>query len=356
MSPNEKIVGALDDGCLVFQAKSVDEVYCQLRQRFENQPDSLFLHVLTRIEEPKRIIPEGCEKTTSDIEESLRYLSRDEPGEPDPDKIKNNFYFNHWRRIKYYPGSKRDIDQWEIAAQGIAQQNKHSSISTFIISSPEQDFASQSMIVPAPYFCMAQFTKDTMNRLQITAVYRRQEMSQWWVVNVWELIEYQDRMRKKLADDFETFLLPGPVSMLAITSWWSSGKRVIVKIPKIDEPEGLDVVPLYLAKVFEQADVQSARKLEEMFKEKALLTTGSNSPLLGLNRLIQTLDLMKKWFIEKNSDLFNTLYQETTKTIDLNRKLQDRSLAIYQKDILRELTANIEKLGSIFGAIGKEAK
>jgi hypothetical protein len=354
MSPDEKIVGALDNRCLVFEAESVEEVYRQLRQRFESQPGNLLLHVLTRIEKPQRIIPEGCEK--KDIEESLRYLSRDKPDEPDPDKIRDNFYFNHWRRIKHYPGSNRDINQWEIAAQGIAQQNKHSSISTLIISSPEQDFASQSMLVPPPFFCMAQFTIDAMNRLQITAVYRRQEMSQWWVVNVWELIEYQDRMRKKLADDFETFLLPGPVCMFAITSWWSIRKRIIVEIPKIDEPEGLDVVPLFLAQVFEQGDIHAATRLKEMLEEKARLTAGSNSPFLGLNRLIQTLELMKKWFIEKNSDLFNTLYQETTKAIDLNRKLQDRSLAIYQEDIVGELKANIERLAGIFGAIGKEAK
>lgn len=297
-------------------AVSISEVYSQIEAFFAKQdrPSNVtdppgYTNLATSIREPSREIPEGCELHVDEVREAVSNLFLEES--------ERDYMYNHWSRISHYPsGERRAIDQWRNCKAALTNPEAPLGNTILVITHPDLDFGSEKMSVPAPYFSIAQFMVVDDSRLSLTGIYRRQEMSQWWVVNIWELMAYRDKMIDELEREEHTSLLPGPISTFAVSAWWSPGKLLIVDRSEFDDPGMTCEIADYLSSMFEDRSAAAARELARLTREKSGNIKSHNAPLRGLNILESTLDIMRLRFSRLDPTLYDTL---STATSELRR-------------------------------------
>jgi hypothetical protein len=106
-------------------------------------------------------------------------------------ELSTKLYFTHGMRIHHYKTSE---DQLEFARKAIASQADEDNGKAIIcLIDPESDFHVDKNRLAGwfPAFSMAQFYvtryADGQKRVNITGIYRKQEMRYWWAINVREL-------------------------------------------------------------------------------------------------------------------------------------------------------------------------
>jgi hypothetical protein len=318
------------NGIIVASGLSVNEVYQQLRELFADGSSKLL--IATYVTNPTMQLPEGCKMSVAEIQEATDNLLLEEND--------RDYMFNHWSRFTHFPGTgKETVNQWARAVSVLASPGAPSPDGVLVVTHPELDFESGRgrMVMPAPYFCMAQFTIDSDNRLGITAVYRRQEMSQWWVVNAWELVRYRDLMLTTLKKDRDVTLLPGPINTLAVSAWWAGEdkKLSIVDRSAFDEPNMRTAIAVLIARLFEDQSRDAAKELADLVSEKARNVSSSHAPCLGAEVVDDVLEVMKKRYIDKNRELYEELHQQITRIKELSDVLRTESASHGVADALR---------------------
>lgn len=293
-----------------FEGETIQDVYSRLKQRFENLSGSLE-HLVTRVIRPDQSLPNGASVDQEEVRETLRHLTME--------LHDVDFWFNHQTRISRFGPNK--INQFHKLAEALAVKNQEV-YGTFVIVDPDSDFAAEQFETPPPFFCMGQFSKTADNRLGITGIYRRQEMSSWWIVNIWELIEYRRQMIDLLDSQYGFTLTPTWVSTVAISAHWRRARKPMVAIPEFDQPSKEGYVGSLLAAVLEEDDPNATRDLASLLTKKVEHLSARNAPSLGARNLFSLLKLVESRFMERNEELYIELRDKLDSVLSLHETLR----------------------------------
>ena len=168
-------------------------------------------------------------------------------------------------------------------------------------------------------------------------------MSSWWVVNIWELATYRDRMCEYLKScGFQ--VREGSVATLAVLAYWRSKKKSPVPLPDFDRPELRGQIGSSLLATFD-GDSAAAGSLEKMLREKAKTITKSNAPRGGLKTLLDLLSAVESYFKMKNEEIFYELFRQV--------KEADQYHSQFSQPVFRAITVDslaqcYEKLADTF--------
>lgn len=322
-----------------FEGETVDEVYAKLRTRFEGVLESVD-HVATRVIRPRTSFPAGAATVTQEeVEKTVEHLTRD--------LSDVDFWFNHRTRIARY-GANR-INQFSLLSETLAAPSQEV-YGTFAIMDPEADFGAQkSFETPPPFFSLGQFSKTRDEILSITGVYRRQEMSSWWIVNIWELIRYRDEMVSILKEKFDMDVISGWVSTIAISAHWRTDYKPMVAIPAFDQPSQQGELGSLLAQVFEEGGTAATSQLVELLNQKMSQLSARNAPSLGVSNLLKLLRLVEIRYRARNANLYESIKDQLEEIKQLHEDLRKGEEA---EMTAMNLKGAYNRLAEIFGASG----
>lgn len=323
-----------------FEGETVDDVYTQLQQRFRDVSGSID-YIVTRVMRPQPSLPPNALVGETEVEDTVRHLTMD---------LRDiDFWFNHRTRIARY-GPKK-INQFEQLAESLALKDKDV-YGTFVIMDPAVDFGVQEFETPPPFFSMGQFNKAVDGVLSITGIYRRQEMSSWWIVNIWEMIKYQHEMIDILERKFPMLpFTPGWVSTVAISAHWRTSRKPMVAIPGFDQPAKEGELGSLLATVFEENDNSACEKLAALLDDKIEQLSTSNAPSLGIRNLKKLLNLCNERFRRKNLDLCVAISDQIRLILEEHEALRKRRVPHVT---LRSLKSRYEQLAEILRSVASQ--
>lgn len=283
-----------------FEGETIQDVYGQLTRFFETVSGSVD-HISTRVIRPDESLPDDAAVDFKEVQDTVAHLTMD---------LRDiDFWFNHKTRIYRY-GPKK-INQFGQLAGSLALKGKEV-YGTFAIMEPSSDFGASEYETPPPFFSMGQFSKTADGTLSITGVYRRQEMSSWWIVNVWELIRYRDEMINMLQERYQFPTIAGWVSTVAISAHWRKDRKPMVAIPEFDQPAKEGELGSLVVAVFdkEKSAKSAADKISSLLRDKIEQLSSSNAPSLGSKNLIKLLKLLENRLRETNEELYIRIFDQ----------------------------------------------
>lgn len=235
--------------CVLIEGSTVEAVYRQLLGRLDSQPETE--HVVCRIEESPRIEDiaplypglNSTDDTSNDLTantanrlQEFQEVVRWWQFPVGPLTPLEQPAFTHGSRIKRYQGH---LDQIEAVIKSLLG-DRETSRGIVVLLSPEADQIADHK-VQFPSFCLVQFKIQgerygKSSTLDCTAYFRKQEVRYWWLVNLAELAELQQRICDALrqrGDQKLRNIAPGGITTIAARA--RAGESAPkVQVPRID--------------------------------------------------------------------------------------------------------------------------
>lgn len=235
--------------CVLIEGSKVEAVYRQLLGRLDGQPETE--HVVCRIEQSPRIedlalLYPGLNSTDGTLNdptasaanrlEEFQEVVRWWQFPVGPLTRLEQPAFTHGSRIKRYQGH---LDQIEAVIESLLG-DRDTSRGIVVLLSPEADQIADHK-VQFPSFCLVQFKiqgerYDKSPTLDCTAYFRKQEVRYWWLVNLAELAELQQRicdaLRQRGDQKLRNIASGGITTIAARARAGESAPKV--QVPRID--------------------------------------------------------------------------------------------------------------------------
>ena len=320
---------------LMFAGETIVDVYQQIMSQFDSGEVKDVFDVYTKVEHPQMIVPTGCKAKEETIRETVDNLLLED--------VDDEYIFNHFSKVKKY--GMPPIDQWEMVAESL-RGPFYTTRALFFIVNPITDFIPKHVTTPAPFFCMAQFKKDKYSRLGITGIYRRQELSQWWVANIWELMAYRNKMIEYIRYKHDIYLKEGPISTFAIAAYWLPTISSLVDVPSFDDHSGQALLDELIVNLFENRDRKLIDRFGRMLEEKIKTLGMSHAPKAGLKAMELILTVRETKLNDADSELYKKLWLNTQEALQLIKDITISNLDIAESRVseLRSIYHKIFKL------------
>lgn len=293
-----------------FTGDNIENVHKEIKEYFASKGGPFrALNIFTHVKNPEKICPEGCKEKEDEMEVTLNNLIN-------IDKKRKGFVFNHMNRINNFHNS--NVNQLEKASKFL--KYNRDTLAIIQVFDPIEDITIEKES-PPPAFCMARFSKKG-NELGIIGIYRVQEMSHWWVVNIWELMHYQKLMIDLLRKEEMNETIKGPISTFSITGYWWP-EVALSYLSDFDDVEEQKKLESDLYKLILKADSNVIDGIKKKIENKIKTLSLSNLPTQGFKTLSNILNSLEEYIKtedEKNRSIHLRLKELTEKNLKLHEE------------------------------------
>lgn len=195
----------------VIKSDSLPRAWSKIVRTIRKSENGVLQNLLVHIGEPKREVPKSLQKHEDQIKSWALELQNTKP---------SRLPFTHGQRIFSWTQKPRKFERLDQISDFVVPmllRNQKTKRAMAIVTDPSLDATMTDNPIPA--LLLVQFGL-VEGRLNVTAYYRAQEMYFFWVVNMFELINLQDKvcdmMRSRSPD---IIVQPGGITTFAFTGY-----------------------------------------------------------------------------------------------------------------------------------------
>jgi len=196
---------------IIIESDNLPKAWSKIVRTIRKSENGVLQNLLVHVGKPKREVPKALHKHEDQIKSWALELQSTKP---------SRLPFTHGQRIFNWPQKPRKfghLDQIGDFVVPMLLRNPKTKRAMTIITDPSLEATMTDNPIPA--LLLVQFGLDE-GRLNVTAYYRAQEMYFFWVVNMFELINLQDKvcdmMRSRSSD---ITVQPGGITTFAFTGY-----------------------------------------------------------------------------------------------------------------------------------------